>query len=300
LKETDSKEDRLDLSSIQAPFTDELASVGDGLRELMVPEILEAPMAEKLLAIADGDGLHATFFMVTASAFGGFKKEQISLAAGCELFRLATWVHDAVIDETPVEGWPREQMIISGDHIFSTGLTLLTAGPAPAGDIAGTMIQSMAVGELEYVREDPTTTTQRHIRMLSDKYGSLFGASCELAAIHGDVDSEKLSCLSEYGRSLGTAYKIVDEIVNLAGIARRGRVALPILYASDPTGEIPRLFSERDAEGLVDLCSSNGGLGGAKAQVTQLGSKALDTLSSSGIDSEPMRNLCAWVTERVD
>jgi octaprenyl-diphosphate synthase len=290
----------LDLSSIQAPFTDELAAVGGRLRELMVPEILEAPVAEKLLATANGDRLHATFFMVTASAFGGFRKDQVSLAAGCELFRLATWVHDAVIDETPFGGWSREHMIISGDHIFSTGLTLLTAGSAPTSDIAGRMIESMAIGELEYVREDPTTTTQRHMRMLSDKYGSLFGASCELAAIRSDIDSGRLSCLRDYGRSLGTAYKIGDEIVNFAEIASRGRVALPMLYASDPTGEIPRLFGERDVDGLVKLCSSNGGLGGAKAQVIQLSGKALATLSSSQIDSEPMRDLCTWVTERVD
>jgi len=290
----------LDLNSIQNLVATELERVQYRLRELLAGEVLDASMAEKLLASADNEGIVASLFLLTARATKGVTEENISMAAGCELFGLATWVHDAVIDDIPVQGWPRERMIIDGDHIFSLGLTLLTGGPEPSSEIAGDMIERMALGELEYVGEDISTSVERHTEMLRDKYGALFGASCELAALNGGVGREGLAHLRDYGRSLGTAYKIGSEILNFPDSVRRGRPALPILYASDNTGQIRRLFDKRDVEGLVELCSSNGGLRGAKARARELSKKALSFLSASDIDSSPMRDLCFWVGERVD
>ena len=290
----------MNLDSIQNPVRDELVSVAQKLRQILVPRILEPAIVERLMASAGREGLSATLFLLTARAVGRITEDQMSLAAGCELFRLATWVHDAVIDDVPIEGWPRDLMIIGGDHIFSTGLTLLTAGPEPSSEIASSMIESMALGELEYVREVPTTTTERHVRMLSDKYGSLFGASCELAVLHSGAGREGRTELREYGRSLGRAYKIGDEILSLADTVLRGRVALPVLCTSDPAGEIPRLLDQRDAAGLVQLCASNGGLSAAKARISELSNRALSALSASGLQSQSLKDLCTWISDRVE
>ena len=289
----------MDLNTIQHPIAAELVRVRDRLRELLVPGVVDAGLAEKLVAAADGEWLVASLFLLTAQASGGVTEADISLTAGCELFSLATWVHDAVIDDMPAEGWPTERMVIDGDHIFSMGLTLLTCGPEPSSEIAGEMIENMALGELKYVSEDAGTSAESHIGMLNDKYGTLFGASCELGGLKSGIGREGLAHLRDYGRNLGTAYRIGGEVLNLADSVRRGRPTLPILYASDDTGQIRGFLDKRDVEGLVRVCSSNGGLTGAKARARQLSEKALSILSASDFDSRPMRDLCSWVGERV-
>jgi geranylgeranyl pyrophosphate synthase len=290
----------LNLESIQSPVRDELAAVEMRVHELLVPEVLDGRLARTLAASMSGERLHSSLFLLTAHAVGGIAESGISMAAGFELFHLAIRVHDAVIDQIPVEGWPRERMLIDGDHIFSKGLTLLTRGPEGSSEIAGEMIERMALGELEYVCEGLDSSVERHIGMLRDKYGSLFGASCELAALASGMDQKSMAYLREYGSNLGTAIKIGDEILNLADIVRRGRPALPVLCASDNTEQIRHLLKLRDADGLIALCSSNGGFRGAKGKTLELSEKALAVLSASGVDSGPMRDLCYWVSKRVN
>lgn len=290
---------RLELASIQSPVKRELGLVANEVNELLVPEILETSLAEKLFSSAGRQQIHASLLLLTAHSLGKISEEHVSLATGCELFQLATWTHDAVIDDVDIEGWSRERMIIDGDYIFSRGLTLLTSGLDPSSLVASRMIETMAWGELQYVQERLDTSPELHIDMIQDKFGSLFSASCELAALRNHLSEKQLSNLRNYGTRFGTAYKIGDEILTFADMVRRGRVSLPVLACTVRDDRARHLFGQRDAENLMALCSSNGGFKGAQTQISQWSDRALSALSASGIESDPLRDLCIWVTERA-
>lgn len=246
-----------------------------------------------------GDSVLPSVSLLTALAGKGIGETAISMAAGCQLFQLAVWTHDAVIDGVAVAGWPRESMIIDGDHIFSRALTLLSSGPGRAGDIASKMMSNMARGEIQYIRETPGVSPEDHIDMIANKYGSLFEASAELGGLSGNLTDETLRHMRKFGRSLGIAYEIGNEILKLEELIGRHRVALPVLYArGNDTGTIPT-FQETDAKKLTQWCKTADGPGRATEDAVEFARNALSALTSSGLRSKPMEDLCLWVGERI-
>ncbi len=266
---------------------------------MLVPEILDAKRAEKLIRCASEDSIRPSVYLLTALAGGEIIDADIPVAAGFELFHLATWVHDAAIDDLAVDDWPRERMVVDGDHIFSTGLTLLTAGSERAGDIASRMIASMALGEIQYVREGLDSTLEEHLDMIDRKYGSLFRASCELAFLRSKSSESQFESLAQYGLHLGVAYALGNEILCFPEIVRRGRISLAILCAKNEDGQKMRMMEERDAEALSDLCASNGAFEETRKVVDSVAARARAALLASGLASEPLEKLCVWVKERA-
>jgi len=289
----------LDISAIQTPIKEELTAVASAVRETLVPDILNARIARKLMHSSTGDSIIPSVSLLTALAGKGVDETAISMAAGCRLFQLAVWTHDAVIDSVTVTGWPQEWMIINGDHMFSAALTLLSSGPGRAGDIASKMMSNMARGEIQYVRETPGVSPKDHINMIADKYGSLFEACAELGGVSGSLVDEALEHVREYGRSLGVAYQIGDEILRLEELVSRGRTTLPVLYAKENDGGASPTSQEKDAKKLTQWCATANGPKRAAEDVVEFGRKALSALSLSGLRSKPMEDLCLWVGERI-
>jgi len=289
----------LDISAIQTSIKEELAIVASAVRETLVPDILSARVAKRLTLSASRDSILPSVCLLTALAGEGVDETAISMAAGCQLFHLAVWTHDAVIDGVTVTGWPQDWMIINGDHIFSTALTLLSSGPGRAGDVASKMMSSMARGEIQYVRETPGGSPKDHIDMIANKYGSLFEACAELGGLSGNLDDKTLEYVREYGTSLGMAYQIGDEILRLEELASRRRVTLPVLYAKENDGGTNSISKEKDAKRLTRWCETANGPKRATEDVVEFGRKALSALSSSGLRSKPMEDLCLWVGQRI-
>ena len=289
----------MDISAIQTSIKEELTAVATAVRETLVPDILNSRMAKKLMHSSTGDSILPSVSLLTAFAGKGVNEIAISMATGCQLFHLAAWIHDAVIDGVTVAGWPQESMIINGDHIFSTALTLLSSGPERAGDVAARMMSTMALGEIQYINEPPDDSPEDHIGIIAKKYGSLFEACAELGGLSGSLDEGALEHVREYGRSLGVAYQIGEEILRLEELVSRGRKTLPVLYARENDGGASPTSQEKDAKKLAQWCETANGLKRATEDVVEFGRKALSALSSSGLRSKPMEDLCLWVGRRI-
>lgn len=267
--------------------------------DILVPDILDSRKARRLTSIAGGNSIGPSVFLLTALANNGIDESSISRAAGCELFHLATWAHDAVIDGIMVQGWPPEWMIINGDHIFSIALTLLSSGSERAGSVAWKMTSRMALGEIQYVREGPDCSPEEHMDMIADKYGSLFEASAELAGLEGNLDDESIEAVREYGKSLGIAYEVGNEILNFEEFVRKGRMILPILYQTDSDRTKDLMIEEKNARGLKQWCTDHGCFEKAKDRVMHYARRAISALSRTALNSKPMKDLCIWADERT-
>jgi geranylgeranyl pyrophosphate synthase len=186
----------------------------------------------------------------------------VRAAAAVELVHSATLVHDDVLDLAPLRrGHPtvfasagRAAATQTGDLLFARAFALLAANGRPeevrALSDAGS---ALAQGEL-LQRADAWNAAiplERYLRRCELKTARLFEAACTLGAVEGGATDGGAS-LREFGRRIGLAFQILDDVLDVAGPAERtgkhrgtdlldGTVTLPFILARERDPELDAL-----------------------------------------------------------
>ncbi|HEU4975079.1 MAG TPA: polyprenyl synthetase family protein [Baekduia sp.] len=213
----------------------------------------------------------------------------VRAAAAVELVHSATLVHDDVLDLAPLRrGRPtvfatagRDAATQTGDLLFARAFTLLAvngrAGEVRALSDAGS---ALARGELLQRADafDASIPLARYLRRCELKTARLFEAACQLGAMEADGNPQSLR---EFGRRIGLAFQILDDVLDVAGPAERtgkhrgtdlldGTVTLPFILARERDPELGA-FAPRDirtpeqAEAVCDRIAATGALDEARA-----------------------------------
>ena len=177
--------------------------------------------------------------------------ELVKVAAVVELVHLATLVHDDIMDEaelrrgrqTAVRSFGPEAAVLLGDALFAHALHLAAQFPTTAvcsavGEstrrvCAGEIIQTMRRGTADISRAD-------YFRIIDLKTAELFRVSCQLGASLGGYGEAFAQAAAVYGRQLGIAYQIYDDLADFFGEERKigktlgtdlvsGKLTLPLL-----------------------------------------------------------------------
>jgi geranylgeranyl pyrophosphate synthase len=213
----------------------------------------------------------------------------VRAAAAVELVHSATLVHDDVLDGAALRrGRPtvfatagREAATQTGDLLFSRAFALLAAN-GHAGQVRALSDAGSALARGELLQRadawDAGITVERYLQRCELKTARLFEAACELGAYEADGEPR---ALREFGRRIGLAFQIFDDVLDVAGPAERtgkhrgtdlldGTVTLPFILAraSDPElGELdPRTIREpQQAEAVCDRIAATGALEEARA-----------------------------------
>jgi heptaprenyl diphosphate synthase len=249
---------------------------------------------------AGGKRLRPALVMITSRS-GVAGAEQTDLAAAAiELVHLATLYHDDVIDETDTRRgaptvhskWGLEVAVLAGDYLFAKGCVLAaTAG----GDVTGILSSAIAeVCEGQIIETtaagDPRRSPADYMRTIELKTAALFGAAGELGPATSGRD-ELRPALKSYGRHLGLAFQIVDDLLDLVGDEeltgkvpgtdlREGVYTLPVLMSAErePLLAERLVAGERDLQELLPLLRAGGGLERARAQAERHAEEALESL----------------------
>jgi geranylgeranyl pyrophosphate synthase len=228
----------------------------------------------------------------------GFDGEGLVRAAtAVELVHSATLVHDDVLDLAPLRrGRPtvfatagRAAATQTGDLLFARAFALLARNGSPeqvrALSDAGS---ALARGELLQRADawDATIPLERYLRRCELKTARLFEAACILGALEGgDGDgagpTHPAEALREFGRRIGLAFQILDDVLDVAGPAERtgkhrgtdlldGTVTLPFILARERDARLgaidPRaITTAADAEAICDRIAATGALDEARA-----------------------------------
>lgn len=249
---------------------------------------------------AGGKRLRPALVLITSRAGEAGRDETDLAAAAIELVHLATLYHDDVIDETETRRgaptvhnkWGLEVAVLAGDYLFAQGCVLAaTAGGEVTGILSraiaevceGQIIETTAVG-------DPARSPDDYMRTIDLKTAALFGAGCELGASTSGVP-ELRPALKRYGRKVGLAFQIVDDLLDLVGDPevtgkipgtdlREGVFTLPVLMAAEREPALVELMAagERDLDALLPLLRSSGGIDEAHSVASRLASEALEAL----------------------
>jgi len=250
----------------------------------------------------------------------------VRAAAAVELVHMATLVHDDVLDDALLRrGRPtvyasdgRGVATATGDFLFSRAFELLVANGVPEQVRAlSDASVALARGELEQ-REDAYAVDlplERYLRRCELKTASLFSAACLLGGLAAGREPAEVDALAAYGRKLGVAFQMLDDLLDVSGPAERtgkhrgtdlldGTVTLPLILAreSDPSlGELELRAIEREqAEAICDRIAATGALDRTREQARALVTEGKEELRGS-VDptlQQPLEEVADRVVER--
>jgi len=178
------------------------------------------------LMAAGGKRLRPQMLIASYLAAGGREPRRAApLAAAFELIHTASLIHDDITDDptlrrrrpAPHRRYGLSRALVAGDFLFARAFELLTREDYKVAKAVADAAIAMAEGEhLELVRSfDPTVTMAQYTEVIDKKTASLFRAATKAGALLAGADDATAALLEEYGRHLGVAFQLVDDVLDL-------------------------------------------------------------------------------------
>jgi heptaprenyl diphosphate synthase len=190
------------------------------------PDVVSAPMAD--LFAAGGKRVRPALVLLSAR-MGEYDLERLIPAAmAVELVHAATLVHDDVIDRSPTRrGRPSvaavlgdEPAIVVGDFYFAKAYEQAARSKLPeVVAILANAVMHICAGEVrqQRIRHRYSTGIDEYMHRIEAKTATLLAACCDIGALLSELADEKRDALREYGRLLGLAFQIADDVLDYVG-----------------------------------------------------------------------------------
>jgi heptaprenyl diphosphate synthase len=266
-----------------------------------------------------------------AARFGPSTDREVvlNLAQSLELVHTASLVHDDIVDEAQLRRnvatvnatWSDDVALIVGDYLFAKAYALAAVLPKPEViAIVAQTVFALCDGELNEVTASRTLPSeQAYFERIELKTASLYAACCQGAALLADAAPEHVAALGAYGTSLGLAFQITDDVLDVAGdesdfgkaVGRdlaEGMPTLPMIYAVAETGDAAlaaRIVApgKDDAEvaALLRTIRGTGGVARARAKALAFHDEAVAALDRlpDRPEREALRAVADFVVRRV-
>src|SRR5438552_324256 len=238
------------LDGIVALVGDEMKVVEARLAERMESPIGSIPQVGAHLLAAGGKRLRPLLAVLAARATDTSLEHAAAVGCAAELIHTATLYHDDVVDDGRVRrGRPAARMVFGnglvvlvGDFCLARALeTVALTGSLPMVRSLASTVTEMAEGEVAQLERagNPDATAHSYFDVIDRKTASLF-AWC--ARVGGGLGPALDGPLGRYGRALGRAFQIADDVLDCAvdeatagksvgHDIQEGKVTLPVLYA---------------------------------------------------------------------
>jgi len=261
------------LRVLYAPVRREL----DRVEELLHEELCsEHPFVDRLVKHGfrlGGKRIRPALVLLSAKTCGRLDREHLVLAAAVELIHTATLIHDDVLDEATLRRhldtvnarWDNEASILLGDYLFSRSLCMASAvdGSYACRALSETA-RSMCEGELRQVgrRGNYDLAEEDYLEIIANKTASLTACCCRLGSHYAGADPDVCETLTRFGRQLGIAFQIADDLLDVLGDeSTAGKSLGTDLLKEKPTLPLIRLLSlagDRDRAEVEAVLARNG------------------------------------------
>lgn len=189
------------------------------------------------LANYRGKRLRPALLLLTAQACGQVTQAHHVLGAVVEMIHTATLVHDDVLDAASLRrhrptinaGWGNQASILLGDYLFTHAFHLSsTLDDVRACRLIGEATNRVCAGELRQITERGNLglTEDDYFAIIDAKTAELTSCCCRLGALYAGMPDETVERLALYGRGLGVAFQIADDLLDLVGEERRAGKSL--------------------------------------------------------------------------
>ena len=268
---------QMTLEEIRALVQADLRSVDAVIRARLKSAVPLVDQVAEHIITGGGKRLRPLLVVLTARACGQQGVSHIEAAAFIEFIHTATLLHDDVVDssslrrgrDTANEVYGNQASVLVGDFVYSRAFQMM-AGLAcqPVMEIMAEATNVIAEGEVLQLMNahNPDTTEQRYLEVIYRKTAKLFEAGAEVAAVLAQAQAPVRRALATYGRHLGIAYQLVDDVLdyrsnpkergkNLGDDLAEGKPTLPLIHALKSGSETQRTAIRRAIEqgGLEQL-----------------------------------------------
>jgi octaprenyl-diphosphate synthase len=278
------------LDEIRALVRSDLVRVDDVIRARLKSTVpLVDQVAEHIIA-GGGKRLRPLLVVLTGRACGANALAHAEAAAFIEFIHTATLLHDDVVDgsskrrgrDTANEVFGNQASVLVGDFVYSRAFQMMAALDSQrVMEIMADATNVIAEGEVLQLMNahDPKTTEQRYLEVIYRKTARLFEAGAEVAAVLSKAEPDLQKALAKFGRHMGTAYQLVDDVLdyrsnpeergkNLGEDLAEGKPTLPLIHAMKTGTEAQRETIRQAIESgggaqlaqIVEAIDATGGL----------------------------------------
>jgi len=202
---------------------------------------------------AGGKRVRPMLLLLVAQALGDRSGHRHELAAVVEFIHTATLLHDDVVDESNLRRgrqtanamFGNAASVLVGDFLYSRAFQMMVStNRLRVMDVLAEATNVIAEGEVLQLMNmhDPDISVEDYLRVIEYKTAKLFEASARLGALICDATPEVEAACAAYGRALGTAFQLIDDLLDYEGSTealgknigddlREGKPTLPLLVA---------------------------------------------------------------------
>jgi octaprenyl-diphosphate synthase len=235
------------------------------------------PLVERIshyIVESGGKRLRPLLVLLAANACGYKGEKHIPLAAVIEFIHTATLLHDDVVDHSELRrgkatanaNWGNAPSVLVGDFLYSRAFQIMVEiGKMDVMQVISNATTIIAEGEVLQLlnQRNPDLTEDAYLQVVLGKTAMLFEAATEVGAILADASADDREAMRLYGRHLGIAFQIVDDLLdylsdaetlgkNVGDDLAEGKTTMPLIHSM-------RVGSDEDKE-LIRHAIRQGGL----------------------------------------
>lgn len=263
-----------------ALIADDMQAMDAVIARRLSSEVLLVSQVSQYIVAAGGKRLRPALLLLMCGALNYRGDQRFNLAAVVEFIHTATLLHDDVVDESTLRrgratanaNFGNPASVLVGDFLYSRAFQMMVeAGDMRVMQTLAEATNIIAEGEVLQLMNmhDASLSEDSYLRVIRSKTAKLFEASARLAALLAKAPAEIEHACAEYGQALGTAFQVIDDVLDYDGDAaemgknlgddlREGKATLPLIIAmqrgSAAEREIIRQAIETGGtERLVDI-----------------------------------------------
>ena len=257
-----------DTTTVQSNGVDlvaaDMAEVDRVIRQRLRSDVTLINQIATYIIAAGGKRIRPRLVLLFARALGHDGDARFELAAIVEFIHTATLLHDDVVDESSMRRgrqtanalFGNAASVLVGDFLYSRAFQMMVSvGSMRVLEVLADATNVIAEGEvLQLINmHDPDTSVSDYLRVIRYKTAKLFEASARLGAVIAGAPPSLEEACADYGRSLGTAFQLVDDLLdyegdptqlgkNVGDDLREGKPTLPLLMAMERGTEAERVL----------------------------------------------------------
>jgi octaprenyl-diphosphate synthase len=319
------------LDSVKALTAADLQRVDGVIRERLASDVVLVNQIAEYIISSGGKRLRPLVVVAAARACGYKEHRHAEAAAIIEFIHTATLLHDDVVDgstlrrgrDTANEIWGAAASVLVGDYVYSRAFEMMVAlGSMRIMDVMATATNRIAEGEVLQLMNahDPETSEERYFDVIYRKTAKLFEAGTQIAAILSDAAPGLEAAMARYGRHLGTAFQLIDDVLdyradpealgkNLGDDLAEGKPTLPLIYAlrtgsAEQRAVVRNAIENGDASNLAAVTAaieSTGGLAYTARLARREAALAIEALADvpDSAYKQALRELADFAVERA-
>lgn len=304
----------MSIDSVRNFIAQDMSAVDEVIRQKLYSQVALIRQISEYIINNGGKRLRPALVILSAGVFGYTGKHHHQLAAVVEFIHTATLLHDDVVDESALRRnnatanalFGNAASVLVGDFLYSRAFQMMVeVNSMRVMQVLADATNVIAEGEVLQLLNcrDPNVEEDNYLRVIRYKTAKLFEAATRLGAILGNATEEEENAMAVYGMHLGTAFQLIDDLLdysgdhqdtgkNLGDDLAEGKPTLPLIYAMrtgspEQTSVIRKAIEtggESGFDSILTIIEETGALNYAKQRAyyeVEIAAKAISQLRDS-------------------